>query len=203
MSKNKLYTIGYSGFDFDDFINALKQYKINALIDVRQSPYSQRFEDYRKENLKLKLREHNIHYDCFGQDLGARPEDPALYTNNRVDFSKVVKSEDFLRGCGRIYKGLNTHTICLMCAEKDPIKCHRAILVANQLRLFYPELKIFHIHPDRLEAQPELDKRLMRMFGLDQGVLGSSPQQNLAKAYQKQGEKIAYITSGGRDEEVD
>ena len=39
-SDMRIYTIGYSAFDMNGFIRALKDYSANCLIDVRSVPSS-------------------------------------------------------------------------------------------------------------------------------------------------------------------
>ena len=67
-----LYTIGYSGFLVEEFIDALKKNNINAVIDVRSSPYSQFFSDYNKEPLEKTLKKEGIFYRNYSKEFGAR-----------------------------------------------------------------------------------------------------------------------------------
>ncbi len=193
MSAFDLFTIGYSGFVIEDFIIALKKKSIGALVDIRSSPYSSYFKDYDTANLKCLLNKNMIYYLFLGNELGARPKDHSLYTNRVADFSKMAKSESFIDGCTRVREGLNKFSICLMCAEKDPATCHRAILVANNFRNMYPEINIFHIHSaSKIEPQKELDRRIMAMYKLEQENLLKDEAERRKEAYLLQEKKIAY-----------
>lgn len=193
MSKFNLFTIGYSGFMIKDFINALKNKSIGALIDIRSSPYSFRFKDYNIEHLKCLLNKNKIYYLFLGDKLGARPKDLFLYTNRVADFSKIAKSGSFIDACARVREGLNRFPICLMCAEKDPATCHRAILVTNNFRNIYPEINIFHIHSlSKIESQNNLDRRIMSIYKLEQGDLLKNETERQKEAYLLQEKKIAY-----------
>ncbi len=149
-----LYTVGYTSFlakdgkpSLDAFVNALRLFRIGAVVDVRSSPYgSSYYREYGKDTLLAFLNRNGIYYQHFGKEFGARPEDPSLFTEGRADFSRMSKTAGFMEGCRRIASsGLKKMSICLMCAEKDPLTCHRTILVANHLRLDFPEIEILHI----------------------------------------------------------
>lgn len=193
MSPFSLYTIGYSSFVIEDFIAILKKKSIGAVVDVRSSPYSTRFEAYNITNIKDSLNNSAIFYLFLGDELGARPKDHSLYTNNVADFSKMAKSNIFVDGCKRIRDGLDKFSICLMCAEKDPATCHRTILVANAFRNFYPEINIFHIHSSsKIEPQEKLDRRIMAMYDLEQEHFFKNFEERLKEAYSLREKAIAY-----------
>lgn len=88
---------------------------------------------------------------------------------------------------------MKDHRIALMCAEKEPLECHRTILVARYLEDFGVEIQ--HIHADgRLESHAEALGRLERIFNLDELDLFRSREDLLADAYRLQAERIAYDT---------
>lgn len=193
MSKLKLYTIGYAGFSVDDFINTLKEKSIGALVDVRSSPYSSRFEQFNITNVKDVLNNNNIYYLFLGDELGARPKDRSLYSNNSADFDKISKSSLFIDGCQRIRDGLSKFPVCIMCAEKDPVTCHRTILVANKFRSLYPDVTIQHIHSStKIEPQEKIDRRIMAMYDLEQEHFFKSFDERLIEAYSLRAKEIAF-----------
>lgn len=77
---NTIYTIGYSGFAIDDFIQILKKYEISVVIDVRSNPYSRYHLEYNKENLKKKLKQNRIYYRNYSLEFGARQSDKKYYS---------------------------------------------------------------------------------------------------------------------------
>ena len=127
---NTVYTIGYSGFEIKDFIQILKKNKISVVIDVRSSPYSQYYSDYNKKNLEARLKTFNIHYRNYALEFGARQEKKEYYTEKGyLDFELFSKSKNFLKGIEKLKNAMNkNYRFILMCAEKNPIRCHRAIL---------------------------------------------------------------------------
>jgi hypothetical protein len=96
-----------------------------------------------------------------------------------------------------------------MCAEKDPITCHRAILICQYLRDF--DLDIHHILSNGdLESHFQLEDRLLESLDLlpkphvqlsifDEvnnaiNTLINTPREELiTRAYKQQGDKVAYI----------
>ena len=196
-----LYTIGYSVLNVDDFIAYLHKYKITALCDVRSVPYSQYKSEFNREPFKKILAEHSIAYVFLGDLCGARIEDPECYINGRASFPDIEKSEMYQAGLKRIEQGLAGYNLVLMCAEKDPIACHRTILICRSLKK--RGIKIKHILSDgSIEEHEESENRLMMMYKLDQPSLLHTETERLNEAYQKQGEKIAYHEESGEQDSV-
>ena len=100
-------------------------------------------------------------------------------------------SPAFNRGIERVTQGAEKMRVALMCAEKDPIDCHRCILVSPHLRR--QGLQVLHILPDgSLEDHAKTEKRLLQLFALGEDDFFRSSQESIARAYKMQGEKIAY-----------
>jgi uncharacterized protein (DUF488 family) len=187
IDKKQIYTIGYSAFDIDAFVCTLNRYNITAISDVRSSPYSKFKPEYNREFLSKKLKENGIQYVFLGDTLGARFNDKTVYINGIVNFDLASKLDSFKTGVQRLVEGSKKYTIGLLCAEKDPIECHRSILIAKNISNIF---NVLHIHPDSsIESQQQLENRLEKRFGFDQAVLFGD---TLKMAYDKQASKIAY-----------
>lgn len=162
---NIIYTIGYASFEIDKFIEVLKKYNINCIIDVRSFPRSVYYKNFDSDNLKFLLKQHNIIYRNYKNEFGARQENREFYSKEGyLDFDVFAKSEQFKEGVKKIQLAINMHyTICLMCAEKDPLNCHRTILIARNLsKLKY---NVQHITEDeRLLSQGEVDQILLDKY---------------------------------------
>ncbi|MBD2395717.1 DUF488 domain-containing protein [Cyanobacterium aponinum AL20118] len=198
----KIFTIGHSNHSIEKFIDLLKQHQISAIADVRSTPYSRYNQQYNQEKLKHELRRNNISYSFLGKELGARSDNPNCYEENKVVYDKIAQTEEFLEGLKRLKKGLKQYKIALMCAEKDPINCHRAILISRYLKK--NKIDIWHILPNgQLESQTELEQRLIAFFELnlsqqlnlfEQNInFTKSEEELIEEAYTLQGEKIAYL----------
>ncbi len=193
-----VFTIGYAAFNIDDFIDVLKSHKISHLIDVRSNPVSEYFQDYNSFNLESKLKQHNILYENLALEFGARQENKEFFSKDGfVDFEKFTQSEQFKNGLLKIKDGLNQKTnFVLMCAEKDPINCHRSIMIGHAMQK--NGIEVLHIMPDnQLQSQSEIDKRLLELYSPDRNQLNlfaqsSDEQELIEQAYKKQNEKIGY-----------
>lgn len=185
-----LYTIGYSGYNIENFISSLLELEVNAIVDVRSSPFSKTFPDFNKDKIYKYLRRYNIYYIPMAEELGARPNNRAVYTDNQVDFLKMSESSSFLNGCYRIKEGLVNYTICLMCSELDPLTCHRSILISHNFKKMFPKTNIFHIMPNNVESNNEMEERLLSITKC--GQLSLTGEDPIDKAYLKQSKKIAY-----------
>src|SRR6266436_5107139 len=195
-----IYTIGHSTHSLERFVALLKQHGITALCDVRSQPYSRMHPQFNRENLKQSLREHGIAYVFLGQELGARSEDPSCYVHGKVQYDRLARSTLFQKGLDRIRNGMRDFYLALMCAEKDPLTCHRAILVARHLEGL--GIHVEHILEDgSLESHGTALGRLLRQLHLSEQHLFHSREDVIEEAYRVQGERIAYdageASSGG------
>jgi uncharacterized protein (DUF488 family) len=186
-----IFTIGYSSFSLEVFIKTLKKYKITAVADVRSQSYSQFKQEFNRENLKEKLSKSNIAYVFLGEECGARVDDQNCYIDGKVNYDLVGQNQKFKSGLERIKKGMEKYNIVLMCAEKDPITCHRTILVCRNLQ--FAGIQIKHILSNgRFENHKDSEQRLLRLFNFSQPDMFRSDEQRLNDAYSRQAEKIAY-----------
>lgn len=181
-----VYTIGYAGVDIERFVKILKDNRINLLIDVRSLPKSRYFYQFNDTSLCKVLATNGVEYQNWKTEFGARQENLDFFTDGILDYAKFAKSEQFIRGIENV-KDLVAEgkTICLMCAEIDPLICHRAILCAKEL--FANGLDVTHIIAKRngetlLESHKDFEGRL----------LAQTKVNNLSEAYRKQNKKIGY-----------
>ncbi len=195
-----IFTIGYANRAIDDFIALLKQHNITALCDVRSSPYSSRNPQYNRELLKQSLKLHNIEYVFLGEELGARSKDTSCYVEGKAVYQKIAATTLFQKGLERIKLGLKKgFMLALMCAEKDPMTCHRTILICRNLR--GQGIDILHIIDQQTrETQTELEKRLIAQLKLYPDMFKDAESNALIeRAYDIQGDKIAYVEKGEQE----
>lgn len=166
-----LYTIGYSCFKIDDFIQVLKKYNINCVIDVRSNPNSKFHTDYNKYFLESILKNNKIYYRNYSKEFGARQEDHKYFTDGYLDFSKFTKSKVFLDGLNKLITSMEqNYTFVLMCAEKDPATCHRNIMIARE---FYKRgYQINNIWDNgEVETQESVERRLLDCYFPDRNQI--------------------------------
>lgn len=196
------FTIGHSNHSMNDFISLVKSNQINCIIDVRSSPYSRYASHFNKESLSEYLKREGIGYIFMGNCLGARYENKnLLFPSGKVDFSKVVLTQEFLNGISRIIDGIRKgFQIALVCSEKNPFDCHRFVLVSKSLKEQGIEVK--HILPEKIITQSELENLLFEKYKISKHDLFSTEKENLELAYQKRNLDIAYnaLTKTGDEE---
>lgn len=190
-NKPVLYTVGHSVHPIDHFIAILKKNRIDAIGDVRSSPYSRFTPQFNREVLKDSLKSEGIQYVFLGDELGARRDESECYENNKVIYRKVANLPSFKTGISRLREGAKKMRVAIMCAEKDPLTCHRTVLVAHFARDQFSDT--LHILEDgSMESRAEADFRLLQEYNLEKEDLFSPYEERLALAYSKRAEKIAY-----------
>lgn len=193
MTENKRHvlTIGHSNHSLDAFVSLLQQHSVTAVADVRSAPYSRFTPHFNKEALQRALKEHGIRYVFLGRELGARSEDRSCYENGRVLYARLALTDVFRSGIERVLRGAGEQRIALMCAEKDPLDCHRTLLVARALEEH--GVAVEHILPDGgIESHGEAMLRLLDLLGLPRRDLFHSTEDLIKDALVRQEERIAY-----------
>lgn len=203
MSAHTIYTIGYSGYARPDFIKALMGSGVNALIDTRYAPYSRRFPEYNKEALHRALRENGIYYKNYSREFGVRLPDPQYYPNGYFDFEVFARSALFRGGVKKLMGAMaRGYTFALMCSEKDPVKCHRAILVARAFD--GAGCSVVHLGPEGAQTQRDIERRLVEQYFPDRGQLSllaapMSEAEYTAAAYRKKNAEIGWTLEQDRE----
>lgn len=198
MDKPVIYTVGHSTHQIDYFLDLLKAYSINCLIDVRSLAASSYNPQYNKEPLSNFLKNNGITYLHFAEEFGARHTDPDLLDEEgKVDFEKVRKSWLFKNGVERLWLGLDKGlTAALMCSEGEPFDCHRFSMIAIALEKDGFEVK--HILKDKtLKSNAELEKQLLRKYDKkipkpDIFQPNISADDQLTAAYKLRNKEIAF-----------
>lgn len=185
-------TIGHSTHSTEAFIALLRQHGVTAVADVRSAPFSRFNPQFNKDALERSLKAHGIKYVFLGRELGARSDDRSCYENGRVQYARLARTALFRSGLDRIMRGAHEHRIALMCAEKEPLECHRTLLVARAL--VEQGFAVGHILADgRLETYDDAMARLLAVLGLPNEDLFRSRQELIAQALALQESRIAYV----------
>jgi len=189
---SSVLTIGHSTHSIDTFIALLRQHGVTALADVRSTPFSRFNPQFNKEAIERSLKAQGFKYVFLGGELGARSDDRSCYENGRVQYARLARTPSFQRGIDRVVRGTREHRIVLMCAEKEPLECHRTLLVARAL--VEQRVAVDHILADgRLETHGDSMVRLLAVLGLPDEDLFQSRQERIAQALALQEERIAYV----------
>ncbi|MDR2034760.1 MAG: DUF488 domain-containing protein [Helicobacteraceae bacterium] len=194
----EVFTIGCSVHTLEAFAMALKKNKITMIADVRSQPYSRYAPQFNKESLSAFLRKYDIEYLHMGAEFGARRDEPEAYTDNRVDFHKTSKLAIFNKGIEKIEKFIDSYSknIALMCTEKNPLECHRFLLVARNI-VGALQINANHILFDgSVLSQKNLEQKMLK----EQGIGGLFLEDALDSVYEVYSAKIAYKKGEAYDE---
>lgn len=191
MNQQPLYTIGHSTHPIEKFVELLHEHRISAIADVRSRPYSRFNPQFNCDGLQAVLKSAGIAYVFLGRELGARTDDRSCYVDSKVDYKRLAQTPLFQSGITRLKDGVRKHRIALMCAEKDPIVCHRMVLICHHLR--GTSLEIGHVHADgMLETNADAERRLVAATGRPEFDLFTSQEEAIEEAYSAQGMRIAW-----------
>ncbi|MBW7992868.1 MAG: DUF488 domain-containing protein [Planctomycetes bacterium] len=191
----ELFTIGHSNHSLEHFIKLLLTHRLSTIADVRSSPYSKYSPHFNKDVLCNVLRNVDIDYTFLGRELGAQRSEDDCYIDGQAKYDRIALMPTFQRGLETVLQGIELYRIALMCAESDPITCHRTILICRELKKICPDLKITHILGDGTEEPQEAsEKKLINLHKLQPELFGdlTSTSGLIEKAYDLQAEKIAY-----------
>ena len=149
MKTTAIFTIGHSNHDVATFLKLLTDNSTQVVVDVRSAPYSRHVPHFNKREIEAAITDASIKYIFMGDSIGGKPSDPQyIDQNGKVDYGRLAVSEKFQQGLNRLNKGLQDGwLIALMCAEEDPFKCHRHLLIANELEL-KRNIPVWHIRSD-------------------------------------------------------
>jgi uncharacterized protein (DUF488 family) len=182
-----LLTIGHSNLPVERFIDLLRNAGVAAIADVRSVPFSRRFPWFSARALAPRLQEAGMAYLPFGEALGGRPRDAGLYRDGIADYEKMAATPQFRAGLDQVCRLMRD--LCLMCAEREPLDCHRCLLVGRALA--ERGMVIGHILIDgRVEPHTVTETRLLEDAGVAPDLF-SDRAERLAAAYRRRAGKVA------------
>jgi uncharacterized protein (DUF488 family) len=131
--KNAIYTIGHSTRTIEEFIEILKTYGIETLVDVRKIAGSRRNPQYGEKVLSANLGGEGIAYLRL-EGLGGRrrTSDESVNTGWRNlsfrGYADHMQSAEFKTSLDELIAvGASKQTV-IMCAEAVPWRCHRSLI---------------------------------------------------------------------------
>ncbi|WP_414469277.1 DUF488 family protein [Methanobacterium sp. ACI-7] len=141
-----IYTIGHSIITQESFIEILKSFKIQLVVDVRSSPYSKFVPYFNRENIKKALKENNMRYIFLGDYIGGKPKFTKYYKDGKVNYDLIRKSGRYKEGIAKLIELNKNNDLVLMCSEEDPYSCHRHNLITQTL--LKSDLEVTHIRKE-------------------------------------------------------
>ncbi len=178
----EILTIGHSNHSAETFLTLLKEAGVALLVDIRSIPFSRWVPHASRPQLTALLAGAGIGYEFRGDALGGKPPRQNLSRDGMADYEQMAAAPDFRAGLARVREAAAEQRTVLLCAERDPLDCHRALLVGRALA--EQGLAIVHILADgSRESQAAFEERLLRVTGKDIPDLLASREARLAAAY--------------------
>jgi uncharacterized protein (DUF488 family) len=186
-----IYTIGHSTTPEEKFIAWLQPHGIDVLLDVRSSPFSKHAPQFNRRALSNWLDAAQVKYFFGGKELGGRPSDRSLYQGGQVSYQRMSGTEGFRLALRRLVQMAKRHSVVLLCAEAEPLECHRFLLISRVLHAAGYSVK--HILPGgTAEPHEASERRLVRIAGLSQPDFFAVTDDVLQRAYDFQAERFAF-----------
>ena len=185
-----LYTIGHSRHPIAHFINLLQEHAVSLIYDVRSIPYSRRNPQFNQKTLAGRLANEGIAYIFSGKELGAKSPSPDCYIDGKVQYELIAARPEFADGLERIIVKTGEFKPALLCAEEDPLICHRTILICRHLRDRVNS--ILHIRGDgSIENNEVFEQRLVKATGSGEADLFDTETSIIGRAYELQGQRMS------------
>lgn len=190
-SRRPIYTIGHSNHTLENFVNLLKKSEIEVVVDLRSAPYSAMYPYFNRESIQSSLKKESIEYLFLGDSIGGRSKDRSVFQDGQVVYARLAEKPEYQNGIRRVIEGSTRYSIALMCSEKEPLDCHRTLLVSQSL--VDSGAQVTHIHADgKAESHEDALQRLLRTFHLDAPDLFGEDSSRIKEALLKQERKIAF-----------
>ena len=187
----QVLTIGHSTVPYERFLSLLHRAGVTAVADVRSAPYSRQYPHFSRDELSEELRQDGISYVFLGKELGGRPSDRRFYCEGVADYEKMAQAPEFGKGLDRLVAGAEKHRIALMCSEREPLDCHRCLLVGRAL--VQRGVKVAHIlHDGSIASHAQMEEKLLEITGRNTRDLFAPQAEQLAAAYRERGRKVAF-----------
>jgi len=190
-----LLSIGHSNIAVERFLIMLRNAGVSAVADVRSVPSSRRFPWFSKNRLARRLADEGVAYAAMGDTLGGRPRDDSLYRDGVADYEAMAARPEFLSGLDQLIDAAAQARVCLMCAEREPLDCHRCLLIARSLA--ERRLAVGHIlHDGTIEPHAATEQRLLALDGDACDLFAAGQQERLAAAYRRRARGGAFRRHG-------
>jgi uncharacterized protein (DUF488 family) len=182
-----VFTIGTSNHPWEAFERLLIQADIKAVADVRSIPTS-RLPHFNRTTLNAHLNVSGIAYVFLGTELGGRPKDGGV-----AGYEQMAATAVFAQGIEQVKQLAASTRLALMCAEHEPLTCHRCLLVGRHLT--ERGVRVAHILRDgTIEPNAATEDRLLALTRHADDDLLTSREDRLAAAYRAQALKITRKT---------
>jgi uncharacterized protein (DUF488 family) len=129
-----VFTIGHSNHAPAVFADLLRGQGVACLADVRSLPASRFAPQFNRVAMEGWLADAGIVYRWLGAALGGKPRGAVPpRRGGRIDYVVRAEQPDFVAGISDLLELAADRPTAIMCAERDPLHCHRTHLVTPAL----------------------------------------------------------------------
>src|SRR5262249_7885318 len=190
-----VFSIGHSNIPAERFLALLQRAGVNAVADVRCIPHSRFCPWFSQKPLAAALSAAGIGYSPMGAALGGRPRSDKLYREGVADYEAMAIEPEYVAGLDRLLEVATQSGVCLLCAEREPLDCHRCLLVARSLA--QRGVAVGHIlHDGSVETHAETERRVFGRYEEDvsqsRDLFTSGQHDRLAAAYCRRARAVAF-----------
>jgi uncharacterized protein (DUF488 family) len=191
MPRYDLFTIGHSNISSERFIAMLGAAEVTAVADVRSVPNSRWCPWFSAKALAESLPRAQSTYTMMGDTLGGRPRDGRLFRDGVVDYEAMAVQPEFIASLDRLTEEAARSRICLMCSEREPLDCHRCLLVARSLA--ERGLAVGHLlHDGSIEPHAATEARLLALDADADGLFAAGNRKRLDAAYRHRAHAVGF-----------
>jgi len=188
---SEILTVGHSSHSPERFIALLRGAGVTAVADVRSAPYSRHAPQFNRDPLRDDLGRAAIAYVFLGRELGGRRAQHEFYADGVADYEKMAQAPAFAEGLERVIEGAQSHRIALMCSERDPLTCHRCLLVGRALK--ERGARVSHLlDSGECVSHSAIEDELLARTGRTGDDLFAPRDERLAAAYREHARKVAF-----------
>lgn len=146
-TRDYIFTVGHSNISFEELLQLLVSYDIEAVADVRSQPYSKYSPHFSRNHLEPRIEGAGLTYEFMGHQLGGRPDEREYYDDHgHVRYDTWSEDERFLDGIATLESIARRRRWVILCSEGNPRSCHRHLLIARVLASRgWPTSDIVHI----------------------------------------------------------
>ena len=142
-----IWTVGHSTRTIEGFIDLLRQYQIEILVDVRHFPGSRKYPHFGKVALRDALVTAGSRYEHLVELGGRRPVHPdshnvAWRNASFRSYADYMETEPFHAGVDRLLEIARASRTAIMCSEAVWWRCHRS-MITDYLKAM--GVQVFHI----------------------------------------------------------
>ena len=147
----KIYTIGFTKKNAEQFFALLEKAKITTLLDIRLNNVSQLAGYTKKDDLCFFLKRilnvkyiHSVKLAPTKQILDDYKKNKISWEKYEIEYHKLLEERN-VKNLFSTIVDLSSETICLLCSEEKSDHCHRRLLAEYLKNNLSEQIDIIHL----------------------------------------------------------